>query len=400
MLTKTGIAIPGIGRDDVLEAVFCLPTLAEQHRIVAKVNELMSLCDMLESEQASNINAHQVLVENLLAELTQKTPSPQPLSRKAGEGLRKDHATSCPPSTASRERGLGGEGLSWQRIATHFDTLFTTEHSIDQLKQTILQLAVMGKLVAQDPQDEPASVLLKKIAAEKAQLVKAGKIKKQEPLPPIAENEKPFELPNGWEWVRLEELFNIIVDCPHSTAKFQEQGFLCLDTNSFKQGKLIKDKFRFVSKETFEARNARLAPEARDIVFAREGSVGESVVIPERVKCCLGQRVMLFRPSLQLEAEFLRLTISSSGALELLLSLHKGIGAKHVNVSDMRAYAICLPPAKEQHRIVAKVDELMTLCDQLKARIRTAQTTQLHLADVLAEQALCVFTSHFLHSPR
>ncbi|MDF4751166.1 restriction endonuclease subunit S, partial [Vibrio parahaemolyticus] len=82
----------------------------------------------------------------------------------------------------------------------------TTEESIDQLKQTILQLAVMGKLVPQDPSDEPAAELLKRIAEEKAQLVKEKKIKKQKALPPISEDEKPFELPNGWEWCRLGDL--------------------------------------------------------------------------------------------------------------------------------------------------------------------------------------------------
>ncbi|MCV5497041.1 restriction endonuclease subunit S, partial [Escherichia coli] len=80
------------------------------------------------------------------------------------------------------------------------------EASVDALKQTILQLAVMGKLVPQDPNDEPASELLKRIAQEKAQLVKEGKIKKQKPLPPISDEEKPFELPEGWEWCRIDDL--------------------------------------------------------------------------------------------------------------------------------------------------------------------------------------------------
>ncbi|NMU30510.1 restriction endonuclease subunit S, partial [Vibrio parahaemolyticus] len=83
---------------------------------------------------------------------------------------------------------------------------FTTEEGIDQLKKTILQLAVMGKLVPQDPSDEPAAELLKRIAEEKAQLVKEKKIKKQKALPPISEDEKPFELPSGWEWCHLPDL--------------------------------------------------------------------------------------------------------------------------------------------------------------------------------------------------
>ncbi|MFA0520631.1 restriction endonuclease subunit S, partial [Vibrio sp. 10N.222.55.E8] len=88
-------------------------------------------------------------------------------------------------------------------------TLFTTEASIDQLKQTILQLAVMGKLVPQDPTDEPAAKLLERIAEEKAQLIKDKKIKKQKALLPIAEDEKPFELPMGWEWCRFEDVVDI-----------------------------------------------------------------------------------------------------------------------------------------------------------------------------------------------
>ena len=353
--------------------LIAIPSLAEQHRIVAKVDELMLLCDQLEQQTEDSITAHQTLVETLLATLT-SSENTEALTAKEG----------------GNEGNAGAISFesNWARIAEHFDTLFTTEHSIDQLKQTILQLAVMGKLVPQNPNDEPASVLLEKIAAEKEQLIKDKKIKKQKLLPAITEAEKSFELPMGWKWIRLDSLFNIIVDCPHSTAKFQDSGRLCIDTNSFKQGKLHKHKFRFVSKEVFDKRNVRLVPQSQDIVFAREGSVGESVVIPDNFECCLGQRIMLFRPSKTLNSEFLRLTISCQGALTKLLSMHKGIGAKHVNVKDMRAYPVCLPPTQEQHLIVAKVDELLNLCDQLKARLSESQTIQRHLADAIVEQSV------------
>lgn len=143
-----------------------------------------------------------------------------------------------------------------------------------------------------------------------------------------------------------------------------------------------------MSDETFDKRNARLQPQTNDIVFAREGSVGESVVIPPNIECCLGQRVMLFHPSSFAEPNFLRLTLSNPLALDVLLSLHKGIGAKHVNVSDMRKYVIALPPAEEQHRIVQKVDELLALCDQLKERLNKASETRCYLADTVVEKSL------------
>lgn len=145
----------------------CIPPAKEQIHIVKKMNELMSLCDQLEQQSLTSLDAHQQLVETLLGTLTD--------SQNAEELAE-----------------------NWARISEHFDTLFTTEASVDALKQTILQLAVMGKLVPQDPNDEPASELLKRIAQEKAQLVKEGKIKKQKPLPPISDEEKPFELPDGW----------------------------------------------------------------------------------------------------------------------------------------------------------------------------------------------------------
>ncbi|MEM8437965.1 restriction endonuclease subunit S, partial [Morganella morganii] len=175
---QTGIAYPAINDKQFLTGVIAIPPAEEQLRIVSKVNELMSLCDQLEQQSLLSLDAHQQLVETLLATLTD--------SQNAKELAE-----------------------NWVRISQHFDMLFTTEASIDALKQTILQLAVMGKLVPQDPDDEPASELLKRIEQEKAELVKEGKIKKQKPLPPVSDEEKPFELPEGWVWCRLAELVAI-----------------------------------------------------------------------------------------------------------------------------------------------------------------------------------------------
>uniref|UniRef100_UPI00165EB34F restriction endonuclease subunit S n=1 Tax=Serratia bockelmannii TaxID=2703793 RepID=UPI00165EB34F len=162
----------------VSKVLLPFPPLNEQLRIVEVADDLMSLCDQLEQQSLTSLDAHQQLVETLLATLT---------GSQNAEELAEN----------------------WARISQHFDTLFTTEASIDALRQTILQLAVMGKLVPQDPNDEPASELLKRIEQEKAQLVKEGKIKKQKPLPPVSDEEKPFELPNGWEWCRFGSVINI-----------------------------------------------------------------------------------------------------------------------------------------------------------------------------------------------
>ncbi|EHX0165110.1 restriction endonuclease subunit S, partial [Salmonella enterica] len=174
----SGAVVLNLNADKVRETFILVPPFSEQQRIVTKANELMSLCDQLEQHTLTSLDAHQQLVETLLTTLTN--------SQNADELAE-----------------------NWARISEHFDTLFTTEASIDTLKQTILQLAVMGKLVPQDPNDEPASELLKRIAQEKAQLVKDGKMKKQKPLPPISDEEKPFVTPNHWEWVRFGEIGEI-----------------------------------------------------------------------------------------------------------------------------------------------------------------------------------------------
>lgn len=168
--------IANISLEKLNPLVISVPPIGEQNRIASKVEELMSLCDQLEQQSLTSLDAHQQLVETLLATLTDSQNTEE--------------------LTAN-----------WARISQHFDTLFTTEASIDALKQTILQLAVMGKLVPQDPNDEPASELLKRIEQEKAQLVKEGKIKKQKTLPPISEDEKPFGLPDGWEWTTMQGLY-------------------------------------------------------------------------------------------------------------------------------------------------------------------------------------------------
>mgnify|MGYP006328805927 CR=1 FL=1 len=331
---------------------FALPPLPEQSRIVTRVEELMRLCDALEAKGQLEAAQHAQLVSTLLGTLTAST-TPEELA---------DH---------------------WQRVAQHFDLLAGRPEAIDALEQTLLQLAVRGLLVPQDPTDEPASALLQKIRTEKDRLIATGQIKQGKPLPPITDEEKPFELPVGWEWGRLEQLSIAIVDCPHSTPKFVESGRLCLDTNSFKQGVLLPHKLRFVDESTFVERNARLAPQPGDLVFAREGSVGESILIPDGVDACLGQRVMLFRFSTQVSKEFVRLAISSTSFLDALLAMHKGIGAKHVNVGDMRNAVIPLPPLPEQSRIVTRVTALRRLCADLRQRLAERQSVQARLAEAL-----------------
>ncbi|MGZ8226536.1 MAG: restriction endonuclease subunit S [Methylococcaceae bacterium] len=194
-------------------------------------------------------------------------------------------------------------------------------------------------------------------------------------------------MPDNWEWVRTNDICESIVDCPHSTPKYLNEGMNCIDTTCFdERGILLKT--RKVDKDTFNERNSRLIPKHGDIVYSREGIIGQAVIIPENGKYCLGQRVMLFRPYHIISSVFFRSLVTSFYFRKKMTENHRGVGAKHINMSDLRTGLIPLPPLAEQHSIVAKVDELMTLCEQLKTKLANAQTLQQQLAETLVQQAV------------
>ncbi|EMK6959950.1 restriction endonuclease subunit S [Vibrio cholerae] len=336
--------------------------LNEQHRIVAKVDELMALCDQLEQQTEASLDAHQVLVETLLATLTN--------SQDATELM-----------------------ANWARISEHFDTLFTTEQSIDQLKQTILQLAVMGKLVLQDPNDEPAAKLLERIAEEKALLVKEKKIKKEKPQPFISEDGRLFELPNGWVWSNIGETFLVtggLQKTPKRTPVLNHYPYLAVA--NVQRGRLELDDLKRFEVTSEELERYRLMPGDLMVVEGNgsENEIGRCAIWSGEVQDCLHQNHLIkCRPlSLDLSSWVLQ-TLNSPFGIAVMKSLAvTSSGLYNLSVGKIRSIAFPLPPLKEQHRIVAKVDGLMALCDQLKSRLQTSQQTQLALAEALVEQAL------------
>lgn len=238
----------------------------------------------------------------------------------------------------------------------------------DAMKKSLLQYAIEGKLVPQRKEEGTAKDLLVKIRAEKAQLIKEKKIKRSKPLPAITDDEKPFDIPDNWEWVRLMDLCANIVDCPHSTPKYfsNDTGYYAIDTNVIDSTGEITG-WRYVSQERYLQRIARLIPEKGDIVLTREGSIGRAAILPSNRKICLGQRVMLLRPSSYTEIKFIKIMLMAPNTLTRLTEKQKGLGAKHINVSDVCKLVLPVPPLAEQHRIVAKLEELLPLCQQLAA---------------------------------
>lgn len=363
-LTKTGTTVESLLFEKFCQHPFLLPPAKEQNRIVTKVNELMTLCDRLEQQQETSISAHQTLVESLLGTLVNAAD-----------------ATSF--------------SAAWQRIAENFDLLFTTEHSIEQLKQNILQLAVMGKLVPQDPNDEPASVLLEKITKEKARLVNERKIKKQKPLPPIGDEEKPFELPVGWEWCRLDDvaLKSEAGWSPQClTAPRDKKSWGVLKVSAVSWGIFNENENKQLPKNLEPKPEYEVKP--GDFLISRANTaelVARGVVVPKSVsgKLMMSDKIIRFTFSQWVSSVFISLVNNSTHARDYYASVAGGTSSSMKNVTreQIRGLVFGVPCLKEQHSIVTKVNELMTLCDTMLEHIKAAQTTQLNLTDAIAKQA-------------
>lgn len=358
-----GTAQPNLSGADLARFPVPLPPINEQQRIVAKVDELMLLCDQLEQQTETSIDAHVTLVEVLLATLTD--------SADANELAQ-----------------------NWARVSEHFATLFTTEQSIEALKQTLLQLAVMGKLVPQDPNDEPAAVLLEKIAAEKEQLIKDKKIKKEKPLLPVSDDEKPFELPQGWEWAKFED----VVDIQGGITKGRKlsgrelTAVPYLRVANVQRGHLLLDHMQSVEIPVEEVDKYKVL--ARDLLITEGGDwdkVGRTAIWNNELPYVAHQNhVFKARVFLTVQNElWLEAYLNAPFARSYFAGSSKQTtNLASINKTQLRGCLIALPPITEQHRIITKLAEIMQVCDQLKDKLHQSQKNQVQLTDALIDQAL------------
>lgn len=357
----TTTTINQITQSNLKQTITPLPPEAEQPRIVAKVDELMALCDQLEQQTEQSLATHETLVSSLLTTLTQSQSA-------------EDLAT------------------NWEILSQYFHVLFTTESSIDQLKQTILQLAVMGKLVPQDPNDEPASVLLAKIKVEKEQLIKEKKIKKQKPLPTITDEEKPFELPEGWEWCRFADLVHEVATGPFGSMihkhDYINNGIPLINPSHMIELSILEDKSITVSKEKAkELASYQLS--IGDIVMARRGEMGRCALVTSREEgwlCGTGSFILKFHKDIY--RPFVLNLFRTSWVKTYLGGNSVGTTMVNLNHKILNNMPILLPPTQEAKRINQRTIYLLSICDQLKTKLNQAQQTQLQLTDTLVNQAL------------
>lgn len=338
---------------------FPLPPLAEQARIVARIDELMRLCDALEAKGRLEAEQHARLLNTLLGTLTDST-TPEELT------------------------------ANWQRVADHFDLLLDRPEAVDALEQTILQLAVRGLLVPQDPSDEPASALLRKIQEEKGRLIAAGKIKRDKVGPTVAADETPFVLPDSWLWTKLGVVAKKITDgTHHSPANFAAGDFKYLSAKNIKSWGIDLTDVTYVPSSVHQEIYSRCDPEYGDILYIKDGATtGVLTINTLKEQFSLLSSVGVIKPSCGLTSEYLAMLMRSPFFYQAMRDGMTGVAITRVTLSKLGASLVPLPPLAEQTRIVARVTELRRLCADLRQRLTASQTAQSRLAEALVDSAI------------
>ncbi|PTC27280.1 restriction endonuclease [Pseudomonas aylmerensis] len=322
-----GVSMVHMTKEKMEKLVVPVPPLAEQDRIVAKVDELMALCDRLEDQQTDAEIAHAQLVQALLDSLTQASDA-------------------------------NDFTINWQRLAEHFHTMFTTEPSIDALKQSLLQLAVTGKLVPQD-----VSVCLQD------------------------------GLPAGWDEIRIEEFCTVQGGIQKTPLRRPiSQHFPYLRVANVQRGRIdVKELERY---ELSLAELAKWRLNAGDLLIVEgngsENEIGRCAIWRGEVEDCVYQNhLMRVRPEICEQVEYLALYLNSPVGIAHMKRLAiTTSGLFNLSVGKIRSIPVALPPVSEQRRIVAKVDQLMELCDQLKTYLTQGRLLNEQLANTLIQHAL------------
>lgn len=345
-----------LNQSQALNIPIALPPLAEQHRIVAKLDELMALCDRLEAARKTREATRNELTAASLVRLN--APDPETFCDDARFVL-----DALPALTARADQ-------------------------IKQLRQTILNLAVRGKLVSQDPNDEPASELLKRIAAEKARLVRDGVIKKQKPPLPGSEHELVEELPPTWSRSTLGELSMKIHYGYTASANYNLKDVRFLRITDIQDNRVVW------STVPGCAIGCDVLPDYTlrkgDILIARTGgTIGKTFLVAGvPVVSVFASYLIRVQPEPPLYDRYIKTFCESDVYWRQLRDGSRGGAQPNVNGRTLGRMFVPLPPLAEQHRIVAKVDELMALCDRLEASLVAADETRHRLLEALLAEAL------------
>ena len=295
-----GVAYPAINDDKLYRAIIPIPPLAEQHRIVAKIEELLPFVDRY--------------------------------------------------------------AASYEKLE-QFNAKFP-----EDMKKSILQYAIQGKLVEQRPEEGTAEELYQQIQKEKQKLIKECKIKKEKPLAEITEDEIPFDIPDSWKWCRLQDICTLIADVDHNMPKAvpASVGKLFLSAKDLLDDGTINytDNVKYISNEDFERLSKKAKPTVKDIIYSRIGAaLGKARVVESDVEFIVSYSCCVIRTLI--DEKYLRYYLESPLILRHSVLARQSIGVPDLGMGEIKQYIVALPPIEEQKRIVAKITEILPYCDRL-----------------------------------
>jgi type I restriction enzyme, S subunit len=340
----------GLNMTLVSQLPVALPPLEEQKAIVEVVNQLFTEVKQLEDLTKERISIKEEFAASALRRLTQADDVTQ----------------------------------EWNFLQQHFSSFFTEKSNIKKLRETIMQLAVQGKLTAHwriaNPSLEPASELLKRIEAEKQQLIKEKRIKKEKPLLPIEDKDKPFELPYGWAWCRLNKLTEVITK--GSSPKWQgvqyveenEGGILFVTSENVGSYKLLLDKRKYVELKFNEIEPRSILKRNDILMNIVGGSIGRTAIYDIDDLANINQAVTIIRLLHDCNYGYFLHFFNSPVCISYMYDKQVDNARPNLSMGSIAKFIMPLPPLEEQKAIVEKVNSLMALCDELAQEIDNSQT--------------------------
>ncbi len=321
------------------------------------LDQLMGLLDRLEAERIKREAVRDRLSAATLARLTEKTEDPAKARSNVTFALKT------------------------------LPALTTRPDQIKQLRQTILNLAVRGKLVEQDPADEPAATLLHQFAEAKsnAKRVSGDARIKPAPTPPLDSLRLP--LPRGWAVQSFENLF-LFIDYRGNTPPKTDSGVPLITAKNVRMSSLNREPREYISEKTFRTWMKRGLPRLGDLFFTTEAPLANVCVNDVQEPFALAQRVICLQPYAVINTQFLMIAIMSDKIQKIIDEQATGLTAKGIKSAKLKPLPLPIPPLAEQDRIVANVDALMALCDQLEASLTAANTARQRLLEALLQDAL------------
>ncbi len=359
----TNIAHLSLGRLSVIE--FPLPPLPEQKRIVAKAGELMRLLDDMEGKQAKK---QQTETRLRAASLSALISSSEP----------------------------AGFATALGRVTSNFDVLFAGSETVQVLRRAIFGIGCRGSLVQRNNEDGTGRDVLRNVGVERKSWASTASERGNREVSRLLSklDEQTVSAPNAaipehWVWTTLLAVCQQVVDCHNKTAPYSSSGISLVRTSNIRDGKLLLNGVKYVSQETYARWSQRCPPAPGDVIFTREAPMGEAAVIGPGLKLCLGQRTMLLRPFTGLlDPKFLLIAIRDPAFQARMTEAAVGSTVKHLRVGDVESLWIPLPPFAEQLRIVAKVEHLMMLCDELEDKLLQTEDAAAKVASAVVAEVV------------